>query len=502
MFPYMTSTPPKWLFFSLVATGVFFATMDSSMVNIALPAIMAEFHSPLAHTEGVVLIYLLTTSATMLFWGHVSSRLGRQRVYTSGLLIFALGSFLCSLAHSLAAMILFRFVQALGAAMMMANGPAIIKTAFGSDQLGRSLGLMGIATSLGLMTGPVLGGFLIEYHSWRTLFILPAPICVAVSLLAKTFLPTETPPSGQEPFDWQGGFWWVALLVIATSTLSHAAAPQSSLSLLAGGTAASALALFFFVRRESFLSNLAAADDHSQPSAIIPAALVRKKALLIAVSTATMAFLCLFSVLILTPFYLDRVLGLPASRIGLVMLAIPVTALVTAPLAGWLADYIEARIVATAGLLICTMGLYSFTTLTGTSAPLWVAGRLGFFGVGLALFLSPNSASALRSIGEPHIGTVAALLATARTLGMLLGIALVSLAFALFFGHFSGGLDMKDYSGRQADNFIKALRYSYLCFLTIGIAAVFLSAGRPKAPKSAEAADTDQPMAAPDDTKQ
>ncbi len=479
----MTSNNPKWLVFFLVATGVFFATMDSSMVNIALPSIMAEFQSPLAHTEGVVLIYLLTTSATMLFWGHISDRLGREKIYLSGLLVFSLGSFLCSQAGSLPIMILYRFIQALGAAMMMANGPAMLKMAFGSEQLGRSLGLMGIATSLGLMTGPALGGFLIEYYSWRSLFLLPAPICLSVILLAKIFLKPQKIAVSSHPFDWLGGLWWVCLLVSATYTLTHAAAPKTSMLHLTGGFFLSLTALLFFVRRESMLSNLAPVH-HDQPAAIIPAVLFRQKSLLIAVATATMIFLCLFSVLILTPFYLDRVLGLPASKIGLIMLAIPITALLTAPVAGWLADFTEARIVATCGLIICAFGLYSFTTLATTSEPLLVAGRLGFFGVGLSLFLSPNSASALRSIGEPYIGTVSALLATARTLGMLLGIALAGLSFALFFASLSGGLDMKDYTPQQAESFVRALHYSYFCFLGIGLIAVFISAVRPAARKA------------------
>ncbi len=475
----------KWLVFFLVATGVFFATMDSSMVNIALPSIMAEFQSPLAHTQWVVLIYLLTTSATMLFWGHVSDRLGREKIYIAGLFIFALGSFLCFGAGSLPVMIFLRFIQGLGAAMMMANGPAMLKMAFGSDQLGRSLGLMGIATSLGLMTGPALGGFIIEYFSWRSLFLLPAPICLVVCGLARIFLKPIKIQLTRHPFDWLGGIWWVCLLIASTYTLTQAAAPLPSMTQLMGGLALSSMALFFFVRRESMLSNLAPVD-YQQPAAIIPAVVFREKSLLIAVATAAMIFLCLFSVLILTPFYLDRVLGLPATQIGLIMLAIPVTALITAPIAGWLADFTDARIVATCGLIICTFGLYSFTTLATTSNPWLVAGRLGFFGVGLSLFLAPNSASALRSVGEPYIGTVSALLATARTLGMLLGIALASLTFALFFSHLSGGLDMKDYAPQQAESFVRALHFSYLCFLGIGVGAVLISAIRPAAQKERE----------------
>ncbi len=197
------------------------------MVNIGLPSVMAEFSSPLAHTGWVVLIYLLTTSTTMLFWGHLADGLGWGRVYSAGLLIFAIGSLCCSQSTSLALLLVSRFIQAFGAAMIMANGPALLKDAFPPGQLGRSLGLVGIATSMGLMVGPVLGGLFIDYGSWRWMFLAPLPIYLLVSLAAFIYLPSSRvtrPPA----FDWLGGLWWAILLISSSYTLSHAAAPQSS----------------------------------------------------------------------------------------------------------------------------------------------------------------------------------------------------------------------------------------------------------------------------------
>ncbi|MCK5437822.1 MAG: MFS transporter, partial [Desulfobulbaceae bacterium] len=117
----------RWSIFLVVAVGVFMSTMDSSMVNIALSSIMREFNSPLRETEWVVMIYLLTITATLLFWGHLSDRLGRRRMYSLGMFIFAGGSLACSYSPRLGWLVFSRLIQAVGAAMMMSTGPAIIK---------------------------------------------------------------------------------------------------------------------------------------------------------------------------------------------------------------------------------------------------------------------------------------------------------------------------------------------------------------------------------------
>lgn len=442
------------------------------MVNVALPTIMADFHSPLAHTEWVVLIYLLTTSTTMLLWGYVADRLGRGRVYSSGIIVFSLGSLACSQAASLPLLLLSRFGQGLGAAMMMANGPALLKEAFPDGELGRSLGFIGIATSLGLMSGPLLGGLVIDYASWRLMFAAPLPLYLVAALLAGFFLPSAGSVTQERTrFDWLGACWWAVLLCCLAFGLSHAAEPQSSASLLLLLAILACLALYLFVRQEQRLDK--------EGDAIIPTHLLRQPGLLSAVGSAALSFLCLFSVLILTPFYLDRVLGLSGTGLGLVMLAIPLMALVTAPLAGWLADYADIRLVATAGLAICALGMGFLSFLSQASDGPQVAMILGCFGMGQALFLSPNTTAALRATAHGHSGVVSALLATARTVGMLLGIGLAGLCFAKFFSAFSGGMDLRDYEAAQAPAFIMALRWSFRCFSLLALLAVILSALRP-----------------------
>ena len=440
-----------------MAAGVFMSTLDSSMVNIALPFIMKDFHSSLADTQWVVLIYLLTITATLLFWGHLADRLGRGRIYTSGLLIFALGSLACTWAPGLTFLVTARFSQALGGAMMMAAGPAIIKEAFPREQLGRGLGLIGMAVSLGLMSGPSLGGFLLELASWRVLFFLTVPLGLIFAFFAIRVLPGPT-RHYTGPLDWLGSLAWAAALVLLCLTLSHASAPnwQAAGLLLTGGAGVVALACFIAI-------------EARLPHPLLALKLFRNRHFSLAIVSAMLSFTVLFGVILLIPFYLDRVLGLPPSRIGLVMLAIPSSILVVSPLAGWLSDQVGARFISTLGLSVSTLGVFLLTTIQAATSPLMIAGQLLLVGLGQALFLSPNSASVLSQVEAEKTGAAAALLATARNLGMLLGIAQAALIFSLFFRGLTNGLDLRDFQPEHAAAFLTSLHGALLGAVLTGL---------------------------------
>jgi len=461
----VSSPANKWPTFLIVATGVFMSTLDSSMVNIALPFIMKDFHSSLNDTQWVVMIYLLTITASLLFWGHLSDRLGRGKIYTSGLLIFGLGSLACAYAPILAFLVFARFCQALGAAMMMAAGPAIIKETFPKEQLGRGLGLIGMAVSLGLMSGPSLGGFLLELASWRVLFFITVPLGLVFAFLAIRILPGPT-RHYTGPLDWLGSLTWATALVLLCLTLTHASSPSWSASrlLLTGAAGASVLGCFIAI-------------ETRLPHPLLAMSLFRNRHFSLAIVSAVLSFMVLFGVILLIPFHLDRILNLPPSKIGLVMLAIPSSILVVSPLAGWLSDYVDTRLISTLGLSVSTLGVFLLTTIQASTQPLIIAGQLMLVGLGQALFLSPNSASVLSHVETNKAGAAAALLATARNLGMLLGIAQAALIFSLYFREFTNGLDLRDFTPKHTTSFLTALHGAFLgAALTglLGIAASWL----------------------------
>lgn len=464
----MNEINKKRLVFLVIASGVFLSTLDSSMVNIALPIIMAEFRTPLHKTEWVVMAYLLTTSITLLFWGNVSDRLGRGRLYAIGFLVFGLGSMGCAFSGTMSTLIGFRVFQALGAAMMMANGPAIIRDVFPPEKLGRSMGLIGVPVSLGLMTGPLVGGYVIEFFSWRALFLLSLPISIIFGCLAYFILPSCRSSQGVTSFDWLGVVLWSMLLFLASLIITHLSAPVISWTTAVMASCVFGITLFFFVKIEGKVK-----------SPIFPLTLLKKSFFSIGLISALLSFQILFSALILTPFYLNLILHLSPAKIGLVMTAISLSALIVAPIAGWCSDFIGAKILSTLGLCFSTVGLILLATVTSNTSPVSVAFRLLFFGIGQAIFLSPNSASVLGRLGRKNSGTAAALLATARNVGMMLGIGLAGFIFSFYFRIITGGMDFSQSGVDFEQDFCLAFRYTFLTLSAVGVSATFLSWQRP-----------------------
>jgi EmrB/QacA subfamily drug resistance transporter len=467
--------------FLTVAAGVFMSTMDSSQVNVALPALMRSFHSSLALTEWVVQVYLLTVTVLLVFWGRLCGRWGCGPVYTRGLLVFTAGSLLCGLAPSAWLLICCRFIQALGASMMMAAGPALIRSVFPAERLGRGLGLIGIATSLGLMTGPVLGGLLLRWLHWRAIFWVTVPVGMFFFAYSRNNLAClrQGPNPGQgcgngrlsgtRTFDLAGALLWAGSVTLAVLLATHATwvsgdnGALGSAMFWSGTVVMGCMWLLFFWR------------ERRAAHPILPLPLFRQRFFASAVCSSALSFAVLFVVMILVPFYLDKILRLPPDRLGYVMMSLPLTVFLVSPAAGGLHDRIGARIVATAGLLCCLAGILLLGGLTTDSSALFVAGCLALMGFGQAMFLAPNSASVLARVSEEQAGLAASLLATARNFGMLAGTALAGLSFALHFAGATGGLDMRDFVPAAAPAFMTALRSTFWYGAVLALAAVAVS---------------------------
>jgi len=447
-----------WSVFLVVAVGVFLSTMDSSMINVALPSIMRSFGTSLPQTEWVVLVYLLTITTFLLFWGRMADELGLGSVYLSGMVVFSIGSVACYLSATLLQLIAFRFFQAMGASMMMATGPAIIKLVFPVEQLGKALGLIGVSTSIGLMVGPLISGILVHSYSWRGIFLVTLPVSLFASFAGWIFLKPFSSEKGfkkkRYSFDWAGMVFWTGTISLAVLISTHFS--SVSMGTLLGEVVACLILCLLLVRTELGKDN-----------PLFPVSLFRRRSFAIALFCAALSFTVLFVVLILMPFYLDYVLALSARSIGFVMMALPISVFFVSPLSGFLYNRLGARFLTTSGLTIAASGLILLCLLTTESSPFDVAWRLAVLGCGQALFLTPNSATVLENAGPGQTGVSSGMLATARNLGMLAGVSLAGLLFGIIFSRLSGGLDLKHYSPVQVHNFMYALK------MTFSITAVF-----------------------------
>lgn len=456
------SHPKQWLIFLLVASGVLLSTMDSSMLNVALPTIMREFGCDLPQVQYLVLVYLLVVSCSLVFWGALADRIGKGTVFMTGIVLFAAGAGSCAIARSFSLLVLLRALQALGAAMMMSAGPAVIKLTFPKDQLGRGLGLVGIATSMGLMSGPPLAGYLVGHFSWRAIFLVPLPLCLTGLLLGYFYLLPSLRNIERRrisPYDWQGGLLWTGLVASCVAVAQRPTDQSIATQILLAATAFTCLLLFLRHERRT-------------PYPILPGSLIRRNYFWTAIVCAAISFAGLFVVILLTPFYLDYVLNLKVKNIGLVMAALPVSLVVVSPLSGWLYDRLgRAKYLSSFGLAVSVTALLLTNCWDGQTTMAQVAALLAMLGAGQAIFLSPNSASVISQVTEQYAGISAGIMATARNCGMLFGTAVAGSVFPLILAKETGGGTLLSLQVSQIPAFLTAFH------LTLGSMTIVLVFG-------------------------
>lgn len=424
------------------------STVDSSIVNIALPVIMADFAQRLTIMEWVVVIYLLTISSLLLTFGRLSDLRGRRWVYCRGFLVFTLGSVLCSVAPNVWLLIVARAFQGVGAAMLMACSPAIIVDVFPPAERGRALGMVGTVVAAGLTTGPALGGFILDHFSWRTIFYINVPIGLVAYLAAARILkggPADV--IRRESFDGVGALLLAICLCTFLYLLSHVQA-LSQTPLQAVGIAVVALTTggyFFWF------------ESHTAHP-ILDLALLRVRLFSLPVAAATILFAGLFTIVFLTPFYLLHPAGYAVEKAGLLMMVPFVLLSVISPLSGALADRMGSQFLCSLGMLLLSAALFAFSLLGPKANVVQLVWRLALVGLGIALFLPPNGAVAMGSVPPHQRGTASGMVATARNFGMVFGVALAGTVFNLIFTRLTGGESLKVFRPELTPHFMAAFK--------------------------------------------
>lgn len=408
----------KWWALAAVGSGILMATIDGSIVNIALKTLQetlnAEFHA----VEWVVLSYLLTIACVLPSMGRLGDMIGKRMVCLVGFVIFTIGSLLCGLSWNIEALIAFRIIQGVGAAMLQGVSPALLVTAFPPQERGQALGYTGTIVAAGILIGPVLGGFLLNFASWPVIFYVNIPIGIAAIALALRALPDDRQRSDQR-FDIPGAFiLGLALLLILyalTEGQSWGFSDARTLGLIAGGI----IGLVAFVLWEQ----RAAAP-------MIDLSLFRSQAFSLGLIAAFCSFLAIAFNFLLLPYYLQEVLGFDPQQTGLTLIASPVVLALVSPISGRLSDRIGPRWLGVAGLTVAALGLFSMVSLDTSSTQLDVILRLMLIGLGFGLFQSPNNSVIMGSAPRTALGIAGSLLAVMRTLGQTAGVAIAGAVWA------------------------------------------------------------------------
>jgi EmrB/QacA subfamily drug resistance transporter len=424
----------KWMVFALVASGVFMSTLDSSIVNIALPVIMSDFAVPLTVIEWVPMIYLLTVSSLLLTCGRLSDIRGRRAVYCGGFMVFTVGSLLCGMAASPAWLIASRVLQGVGAAMLMACSPALVVDAFPLAERGRAMGMVGMVVAAGLTTGPALGGLILELFTWRAIFYINVPIGVVVTVAALRILRTMGKRGSGGRMDWTGAL----LLLVCFSALI---AGLSHIHLWGLVSLRTGLAAMLFLASAAGLVWVETRCD--QP--VFDPSLLRIRLFVYPVAAATIVFVGLFFITLLMPFFMVHPLGFGMNKVGSTMIIPFLFLFVVAPLSGILSDRMGSRGLCTVGMTLLTASLALLSRLSAEATIVDMAWPLALAGIGIAVFVSPNSAAAMSAVPPRHRGIASGSVATARNLGMVLGVALAGMIFNDTFRNLNGGEDLTHY---------------------------------------------------------
>ncbi|MEW6662374.1 MAG: MFS transporter [Bacillota bacterium] len=400
-----------WLILASVSMGTVLMVTNGTIVGVALPTMAREMKTELAVIQWVVLAYLLTLSALLPIMGRLADMFGRKLMYCTGLIIVAAGAIACAFAPNLGWLIAARVLMAAGAAMPMSNGQAIVTSVFPSKERGMALGITGSMVAIGTMAGPVIGGFLIQWAGWPAVFLVNIPLGLAAFSAACWLLPKDSGGGRREPFDFAGA----ALFIIATVTLLLAVsmAPVWGAGISTWSSVIAAVAaMFWFIARE-----------RKTPYPLIDLDLFKIRLFSLSISAAFLSFVAMSAIAILTPFYLQDLLGYPPSSLGLLLLPYPVVLCIVAPVSGYLSDRIPGVILTTTGLLINGAALKWLASID-PSQGLWaVLTCMSILGFGMGLFQSPNNSAVMGSVPKHRLSVANGMNSLIRNLGMVIGTA-------------------------------------------------------------------------------
>lgn len=429
-------------------------SLDNTILNVALPSIQRELHASVAGMQWTIDAYTLVLAALLMLSGSTADRLGRRRVFLVGLVVFAVGSLLCSLAPGLEWLVVFRMVQAVGGSMLNPVAMSIITNTFTDPrERARAIGVWGGVVGISMAAGPVIGGLLVQSVGWRSIFWINVPIGALAFFLTLRYVPESRAPKPRR-VDPVGQLLVIALLGSLTYAIIEA--PD------AGWTSPEIL-VFVLVAVVSLAGLVAYERRRSEP--LIDLRFFHSAPFSGATIVAVCAFAALAGFLFINTLYLQNIRGLSALDAGLYMLPMAGMTLIFAPVSGRLVGNRGPRLsLLLAGTAMGASGLlFAAFDAQATNALLFTGYVL--FGIGFGLVNAPITNTAVSGMPRAQAGVAAAVASTSRQVGQSLGVAVIGAVLA-------GGA----HAAASADAFVAAGRPAWWIIAGCGAAVLLLGA--------------------------
>lgn len=437
----------------------FITTFMGSALNLSIPSIGEEFQAGASRVGWTVTIYMLACTALAVPFGRMADMAERKRILASGIFLFCTGSLSGASARSLSALLIFRFLQGVGASMIFSTNVAMVSDAAEKEERGKLLGYTTAANYLGLSAGPAVGGLLNDSFGWRSVFLAAAAVSAAAFFIAVKKLPSEkrtgflrkTYPSGADCVLYVcgiSGIMW---------GMSSAVRNPFGIGALAAGTVC--LTALFFGKK----------GWHYSHTSLLDLRLFRNKSAFLWTGFAGFfSYGAIFAMNYLLSLYLQLLVGCSSRRAGLILIAAPVMQTLLSPVMGRLSDRRSPGILSALGMALTAAVLAASGLLQEETSVWFTAGLLAVSGVGCALFASPNTSAAMSAAGKDAAGMASAALATMRSAGHTASMAVVTMLTSLFLG--PGSLAQAEPSVLLQIMHMAFLLFSGLCILGIFMA--------------------------------
>lgn len=409
--------PYRWVAMGVVVFGTFMVVLDTTVVNLGLPALQREFHT-IDGVEWVVTAYLAAVGVAQMLSGWAADRYGKKLAFIGALAIFTCGSVLCAASPTLPLLVAARVVQGLGGGLMLPVGMATIYELFAPTERGRALGYFGIALMAAPAIGPVLGGGLVESVGWRWLFLINVPIGLASIPVAIRLL-RDTGFREVRPLDRAGLFLSGAALALLFVGLSRGGTNGWAAPGVAALVGSGAALLAAFIRHAL-----------RTPQPLVQMRMLANPVFAIGMVSAALMTIVQFSRLVYIPLELGSARGISELHIGLVMLPSALGVAATLPIGGRLTDRVGARLPASIGLALLAVSFWQLAHLQTDTALPFVAAVLFVGGLGAGLAMMAPNIVAMNSVPTRQVSQAAGLSSVTRQLSAAVGVAVLAAVYA------------------------------------------------------------------------
>lgn len=441
----------------LVTTfAAFLVPFLSSAVNLALPSIGKELHASAISMSWVISSFLLSSAIFLMPFGKLGDIIGRKKIFSLGILLFTISTFLILFSHSIYSLIVLRIFQGLSSAMIYGTSMAIITSVFQPGERGRAMGINLTATYLGLSCAPPVGGLLTQYLGWRSIFAFLVPFGIISLILIQRRIKAEWAEAVGESFDWRGSFLYG--IALASFMWGFSRLP-SSLG-------------WIFIVTGIFMAFVFLSFENKITNPVFDVRLILKNRVFAFSGIAALINYSATSAIgFFISLYLQYLKGLDARTAGLIMISQPVAMMLLSPVAGKLSDKKNPGVIASVGMGITASGLILLCFISANTPDYFIVLLLLLMGIGFGIFSSPNSNAIMSSVEKRHLGIASGVVGTMRMVGQMMSMGIAMMLISLNIGRQT--INPATYPG-----LISAMRTGFVIFSILSVLGIFASLAR------------------------